>query len=226
MKIAVIIVLYKTPKKQVERLKQVFLANFPTCHLFIIDNTGKKNGYAQGVNDGFRQSKEFQPDIYIIANPDISLPHIDQEIYLTGLKHFDILGFVTKQDGKKYYGGHIDYWNLSGGLIEKVPANRFTKVDFVSGSLMIIKKDVIKKVGPFSQGYFMYYEDVDYCVRAKKNDFKVGIDRDIEYEHCEVSKTNPAKQLYLQSAHELFFKKYSHVLQRLYRRLKSYENHR
>lgn len=42
------------------------------------------------------------------------------------------------------------------------------KVDAVTGAAMLIPKKIIKKIGLFDEKYFLYFEDLDYCRRAKK----------------------------------------------------------
>ena len=101
------------------------------------------------------------------------------------------------QQDKTFYGGEIDRWRMSGGLIEKKPTKRFIETDFVSGSLMFIKKKVIDRIGLLDESYFMYYEEVDFCYRAKKAGFRIGVDTKLEYEHFEVSQDNPTKEFYL-----------------------------
>jgi len=38
---------------------------------------------------------------------------------------------------------------------------------------MLIKRETIKKIGFLDKKYFLYFEDVDYSIRAKKAGFKV-----------------------------------------------------
>ncbi len=45
--------------------------------------------------------------------------------------------------------------------------------DMVSGCLMLYDKTVHDIVGAWDTGYFMYYEDADFCVRAHKKNIKV-----------------------------------------------------
>lgn len=48
------------------------------------------------------------------------------------------------------------------------------EVGWVSGSAMVIKKEVVDKIGLLDQSIFMYGEDAEYCFRAKRAGFKVG----------------------------------------------------
>lgn len=221
-KIAFIIILFKTPKKEVDRLKKEI--NDLGCRnkeLYFIDNTKTGRGYAEGVNKGIRRGLKEKVDLFILMNPDISLSNNLNNLtryldFLDGSKYFDIWGYTMKQKGKTYYGGEIDPWKMSGGMITHPPMNRFIGVDFISGSLMCIKKKVIEKVGFFDESYFMYYEDVDYCVRAKKAEFKVGVDTHIIYEHFESPMIGYDREQLLDKARLIFFKRYSSIPQKIY----------
>ncbi len=198
MKTAFIFVLYKTPQSEINRLKtEVRKLQVTNYKLYLIDNTYNGQGYAAGVNRGIKKAIKDGCKLFAIANPDISLTKLVKLDLLTILDQFDIFGFAMHQQGKIYYGGQIDKWRGSGGLIDKKPRGRFAKTDFVSGSLMFIKKKVIDKIGFFDESYFMYYEEVDYCYRAKKVGFKIGIDSKNYYEHFEISKENSQKEFLL-----------------------------
>jgi GT2 family glycosyltransferase len=214
--IAFIFVLYHTPHSERVRLerelKKLHLKNYS---VYWIDNTKYKKGYAYGVNKGIRKALQKEVDLVCIANPDISFRKVRASLY-DGLNHFDILGYAMEQDNVRYYGGQIDAWRMSGGLIIRRPRRRFSPVEFVSGSCMVIKREVIERIGCFDESYGMYYEDVDYCYRAIKSGYKVGIDRDIVYEHFEVSKKNIQKGSQLRKSRLRFFMKYSTIQQKIY----------
>lgn len=42
------------------------------------------------------------------------------------------------------------------------------EADWVSGASMIIRQQVFKDIGVLDEGYFTYYEDVDFCFNARK----------------------------------------------------------
>lgn len=216
MKVGFIFVLYKTPKKEQERLKrEISKIKFKNKKIYFIDNTFNNQGYAYGVNQGIKKGLKDNCDVFVVANPDISFKKNINNIF-DGLTHFDIYGFSMIQEGKIYYGGKIDPWRFSGGLIKCEPKTRFINIDFVSGSLMVIKKKVIDKIGYFDESYFLYYEEVDFCYRAKKEGFKIGIDKNVLYEHFEVSKTNnPQKENLLFKNRLKFFLKYANFWQKI-----------
>lgn len=57
------------------------------------------------------------------------------------------------------------------------------EVGWVSGTAMMIKKDVIDKIGFLDEKIFMYGEDVEYCLRTHKAGFKVGFTPEAEIIH-------------------------------------------
>jgi len=216
MKAAFIFVLFRTRTEEVERLKkEVKSLGIKDYQVYFIDNTDTGKGYAEGVNEGIKKAQNENSDLFIIANPDISIKNITKKQLLEGKNHFDIYGFAFKQGEITYYKGEIDKHRMSGGFSTARPHERFISSDFVSGSLMVIKKEVIEKIGLFDEDYFMYYEDVDYCFRAKKTGLKIGIDSETTYEHFEISKTNPEKDIYLAKNRLRFFLRYGTVKQKI-----------
>lgn len=215
MKTAFIFVLYKTPKSEISRLKhEVKNLGLNDYSIYFIDNSQNQQGYAFGANTGIKKALKDDCDLFVVANPDITLVKLVKLDKLVKFSPYDIWGYAMHQQGKTYYGGKIDKWRMSGGLIETKPIKRFSETDFVSGSLMVIKKSVIDKVGFFDESYFMYYEEVDYCYRAKKAGFKVGIDSKNIYEHFEVSQDNPQKEYRLFKNRFKFLMRYGTIKQK------------
>lgn len=46
--------------------------------------------------------------------------------------------------------------------------NKKTKIDYVIGASMFCKADFLKTVGLMPEDYFLYYEDIDWCIAAQK----------------------------------------------------------
>ena len=51
--------------------------------------------------------------------------------------------------------------------------NQTYEVDAISGSFMMMRREVYDKVGGFDEQFFMYGEDLDFCYRVQKAGFKV-----------------------------------------------------
>ncbi len=216
MRVGLIVVLYQTPKRELKRLEKEFIdLGFKDYSIYFIDNTINNRGFGTAVNEGLKKGLKDGVDIFIIANPDISFKNIKANQFFEAGKYFDLWGFSIQQGNEFFYGGAIDKWRLSGGLIREKPKKRFIECDFISGSLMVIKRKVVETIGFFKENYFLYYEDLEYCHRAKKNNFKVGIDSSLQYEHLERSKNNPKKEYFLFKNRWLFFWEYSDLKQKI-----------
>jgi len=68
-----------------------------------------------------------------------------------------------------------EFWLGRKGSFSKFAPNSETPmlVEAVSGGAMAISRKVIDKIGLLDEKYFMYFEDLDYCRRARKAGFKV-----------------------------------------------------
>lgn len=57
------------------------------------------------------------------------------------------------------------------------------EVDWVGGTFMFVRQEVFKKVGYFNEEYFMYFEDTDFCYKAKKTGFSIMINPNVVVKH-------------------------------------------
>jgi O-antigen biosynthesis protein len=51
--------------------------------------------------------------------------------------------------------------------------NKTYEVDAVSGSFMMLRREVYEKIGGLDEQFFMYGEDLDWCYRVQKSGYKV-----------------------------------------------------
>lgn len=216
IKIGFVVVTYKIKLSEKKRLnREINKIKNKTDKIYWVDNTKNKQGFAFGVNQGIKKGLKDNSNLFVVMNPDISIQKITRLQLISGAKYFDLWGGAMEQGNKTYYGGEVDPWRLSGGLIEKKPKKQIINSDFVTGSLMIIKKDVIDEIGFFDEKYFMYYEDVDFCVRTNKAGFCVGIDSKLAYQHFENSRKNKKKSKWLANSRWRFFWKYANWKQKV-----------
>lgn len=227
-KFGFIVILYKTSSEEKMRLEKEIrdLFSFQRSNvqtfkrpneyeIYWIDNSTNGKGYAAGINEGIRKGMIDGCTDFIAMNPDISLSGITAQDIDETTNEFHVWGLAMKQNGKVYYGGEIDTWRLSGGLIEKKPLLKFVDVDFVSASIIGFSREVIEKIGLWDESYFMYYEDVDYCVKAHRAGFQLGINSDVLYDHFEVSQMNKKKERWIARSRWKFFWKYATINQKM-----------
>jgi GT2 family glycosyltransferase len=141
----------------------------------IFINSGKNIGFAAGANLGIKQAMEDSADFVLLLNNDASIAHDIVNSLLQVFKRNKIIGIVGpvikfKKSGKLYYdmGGTIDaHTGKAHHMNEEVRvASDPIQVQYISGCCMLIKKEVIDVIGGFDERFFLYYEDVDYCLRA------------------------------------------------------------
>lgn len=71
---------------------------------------------------------------------------------------------------KKYFASDFDYSSNQN-------------VDQVMGAYMFVNRNCVEKIGLLDEGFWIWFEDVDYCKRAKDAGFKVTYNPNISIMH-------------------------------------------
>lgn len=66
-------------------------------------------------------------------------------------------------ENKKFGGYNLTY----------LSEDEINEVDCLMGAYMILRREVIDKVGLLDEDFFMYGEDIDWCYRIKENQWKI-----------------------------------------------------
>ncbi|OGU80195.1 MAG: glycosyl transferase [Ignavibacteria bacterium RBG_16_35_7] len=85
------------------------------------------------------------------------------------------------------------------------------EVDAISGSFMMMKREVYEKVGGFDEQFFMYGEDLDLCYRVQQSGYKVYYYPGIQIIHYKGESTKRSgldETKYFYDAMNLFVKKH------------------
>jgi GT2 family glycosyltransferase len=89
-------------------------------------------------------------------------------------------------------GAFPDLFNLTGfqrtlfgrGKQESgSPDEELTVTDWVSGSVILLRRELFQKLRGFDEDFWMYFEDVDLCRRVKNVGGKIAFCRNITIEH-------------------------------------------
>lgn len=111
-------------------------------------------------------------------------------------------------------------WGMAS-LFEKSDVVR--EVDAISGACLMIKREVFKEVGNFSEDYFMYSEDIDLCHKIWRNGWKAFYFSGAKVIHhggkssSETTTSSFTDVLLLESRFRFFCKTRSHDYGQLYR---------
>ncbi len=157
----------------------------------------KNNGFAAGNNLGFKKVFEEGAKYALILNPDTWVEKDFLEKLIEVAENPEKFSFLEKEIKKNKKPGflaprifYIDkktlYFNggkINWSFIQAVPKNHGKTIDqielekepfvsdYISGTCLLISESVYKKMGPMSEDYFMYYEDVDWALQAEKKGF-------------------------------------------------------
>ncbi len=136
-------------------------------------------GFAGGNNQGIKLALEGGADYILLLNNDtvvepdflsalVEAAQADERCAIAG----PLIYFFDERDLIWSAGGRLSRFFTRGELVgyrEKDEGQyHFTEqVDYISGTCLLIKTEFIKKIGLISEDYFLYYEDTDWCQRAK-----------------------------------------------------------
>jgi GT2 family glycosyltransferase len=151
--------------------------------IILIEN--KENlGYAKGNNTGIKFALKNNADyVWLLNNDTVVDPHALVSMIIVAEKDpkIGIIGSKIYYFGESkkiwFAGAQIDWWkgiskHIGMNEIDVGKYNYVKEVDRVIGCSMLVKKEVCKQVGLFDENYFIYVEEVDLCVRARKYGFK------------------------------------------------------
>jgi len=149
----------------------------------------RNGGFAYGNNAAIRPVLSTNPPPYILLlNPDtIVRPGALQALVDFMDKHPDV-GIAGSRledlDGtpqRSAFRFHTAISELEQGLrlgvVSKLLAHwgvappvpeETCQTDWVAGASMIVRREVFEAVGLMDEGYFMYYEEMDFCLQAKR----------------------------------------------------------
>jgi len=166
---------------------------FPRHHFI---HNGRNLGFAGGNNVGIRYALDHEADYVLLLNNDTVVQHNflaplleiadnNEKVGIVGAKinYFDTPSRIW------YAGGSLSLWRAGGyhvGLDQTDGPRVYRgtiEATFVTGCLMLIKREVLERVGFFDANYFAYLEDLDLCYRAMRGGWRLKVNRDVRILH-------------------------------------------
>jgi GT2 family glycosyltransferase len=136
--------------------------------------------YVLILNNDTHVDKNFLAELFKVAESDNEIGILSPKIYFASGFEFHKNKYSKSELGKVlwYAGGEMDWANIVGYHrgVDEVDDGQFDKIEEIelaTGCCMLIKKEVFEKIGSLSNEYFLYYEDADLSVRAKKKSYKI-----------------------------------------------------
>jgi GT2 family glycosyltransferase len=142
----------------------------------------RNRGFARAVNEGSRLSRG---DWLLLLNPDVTLePDFLERVAALARRLTDgepdvgIVGFGLRNPDGSRQGSAGSFPTLAGTLARLglprawrkylgLPAVGRSRVDWVTGCCLLLRRACWEQLGGLDPDYFLYYEDVDLCRRAQ-----------------------------------------------------------
>jgi len=179
------------------------------CPGLDIVEAGSNVGFSVGNNLGIKKALRMGAEVVYILNNDTEIdPNIFFRAYryvagknrIAGGKIYYAKGyeFHPEQKGKGnilwYAGGYFD-WNIVIARhygVDEVDHGQYDKikpVDFITGCFIAVPRQVFKKIGLLDEPFFLYLEDTDFCLHAKKMGIEVMYNPSLIVHHRNSSST-------------------------------------
>lgn len=146
-------------------------------------------GFGGGVNLGVRKAARTGHDAVILINPDAHLDRAAIDALTQRLAEDPmalVSPLVTTPAGKIYFFGSAVRLDTGRMLrIDDVQHPPPRTWPWISGACMAFTVDLFEAVGGFDEDYFLYWEDVDFSIRAARHGARLDVLKDVEAVHDE-----------------------------------------
>jgi len=150
----------------------------------------KNGGYAYGNNAPIRNALRSQtpPDFVLLLNPDTEVRPGALRALLEFMREHPecaIAGSRLEDEHGQVHSSAFNFpsaWSeldrgLALGVVTRLLRDRSIhrpipdaacEVDWVAGASMLVRREVFERIGLIDEAYFLYYEEVDFLLRARR----------------------------------------------------------
>jgi len=208
----------------VEEPVKPLIEKFPEVQ-FIVNE--ENLGFAGGNNIGIRAAKG---DYLIFLNNDTEPKPDFIEPLLKVFRENESVGMASP---KIIYHGTNKIQFVGSGSINPYTGRSFREhfkvednsdfnyskpTEMLHGAALMVKREVIDKIGLMPEVYFLYYEEVDWCSKAKKHGFQLWVVASSVVYHKEsmsIGKNSPFKTFYMTRGRILYLRRNTAGLKKL-----------
>lgn len=158
--------------------------NFPKVKILALP---KNLGFAGGNNAGIKLALDNGARYVLLLNNDtivapdflekmVGVGESDKNIGFVGAKIY----YFSDKNRVWFNGGEFSWTgggkHIQNGKIDTNPVDTQIKdTSYITGCALLAKKEVIEKIGLLTEDYFMYYEDIDWSLRAQKAGYRTVV---------------------------------------------------
>ncbi len=179
-------------------------------------------GYAGGIN--FAIDRTRPASAYWILNPDTQPDPEALETMLARLDRGDCSAVghdLVGSDGRLgSRGGRWLKWSARAISLDKGKPRRPVddirrledRLDYISGASLLVTRGFCQRVGKMREDYFLYCEEVEWCLRAIARGEKLGYAADAVVRHAQGTATGAGGKLRAQSKLSVYLMERNRVL--------------
>ena len=171
---------------EIPETKAKRIMHYSSNQTLIVIKNEKNYGFAEGNNIGIKFALKTLNSEYILLLNNDTVVHRDFlnkliEITESNAK-IGIVGpaiYEYSNQNEVQSAGVNFHWNTARQKVLKTDKINYKQqsshreVDYVAGCCLLVKRKLIDKIGYLDSLYFAYWEEVDWCVRAKKLDYNI-----------------------------------------------------
>lgn len=205
-------------------------------HVVLLNDSN--TGYTHAVNQGIKKA---QGEFILILNPDIEISEDTIHTLITELQKDSTIGIIAPK--LLYSDGRLQYscrrfptfftfllrglgctedrsWMpklLHHHLMTEYDHSQPRNVDWVLGACMLVRRELFTTIGLLDEGYFLYYSDIEFCVRANNFNWKVRYEPRVSAIH-HYGRTSargglsPAKRAHIKDALRFFWRRFTNAI--------------
>lgn len=132
-------------------------------------------GYGAGNNAGIRAALQTGVSFVILVNNDVVLGPGSLEGLVAALsREVGLVGATLREDGGLVYGGgRVNWFTLRTELAREPKAPE--TLHYLHGACLGITRRCLDTIGLFREDFFLYWEDVEYGIRARRAGFRFAV---------------------------------------------------
>lgn len=156
-------------------------AQFPAVQIIALQDN---RGYAGNNNVGIEAAMAQGADWVFVLNEDTVLaPDCLEQMVAAGSQdaatgivgpmvyHFDEPDVIQSAGGA--LGPNWDSVHLNQNQVDDGRFYQPTEVDWISGCAILVRREVIEQVGMLDERFFYYWEETEWCLRARKQGWRI-----------------------------------------------------
>jgi GT2 family glycosyltransferase len=193
-----------------------FLTSFSIEHKSVLVENREPLGYTKAANLGMSLSRN---DYCLFLNSDTVVGSRWLEKLLECAESQENIGIVGPLSNAAAYQSVPFTKNESGQwiqntlpdgatpdqmdrIVDDLSERTFPRVPFLNGFCLLVKRDVISRVGPFDEKAFGrgYGEEIDYCLRARQVGIEAAVADHVYVFHARSASYGPERRIALSTA--------------------------